>query len=460
MGKTMRVLKKRRRETMKKLFIAAIIALMAVNLGLYAQEKNATQEDPKMELQVVYEKTFTDPIVDVIFGEVEMTLDEAKRIGWKEEAFTEKKRTNERVKIFYPKVVITSRKEGIDYPGLPQGEMIAKEIKFYNKDGKLMEVVSAGHRLLRSENGKYIVVANLFGDGYDKEGNYIYYPGGGVIYNWNGDEIGKISSGRVWQVSNNGYVLDGWNLVVYDSLGQEIGRLKPDIPGEYLDPIGICSRMSQDGEYIVTVIPVSRTKTIYILWNKTGRILWTKEFPFRVWGTMPLSHSLIKKEGIIGQVDGESGASIIMIGWDGGLVWNTKSPTHGMDRSIISHDNRKTFIISSKGCVFRIDVSSGKIWWQHKADWSKLAIANNHPDKKYYYDRLILIKDDEVIAARTLVGYGGPASGIIFLDAINGDLLLEATDYQNVSSLANKDNIVFIIEKHKLTGHVIAGGKK
>jgi len=44
MGKTMRVLKKRRRETMKKLFIAAIIALMAVNLGLYAQEKTLPKQ--------------------------------------------------------------------------------------------------------------------------------------------------------------------------------------------------------------------------------------------------------------------------------------------------------------------------------------------------------------------------------------------------------------------------------
>lgn len=443
---------------MRRVLISTIIALMAINLGLYAQEEEAAQIEPKVDLQVVYEKTFDDPIVDVIFDEAEVTLAEATKMGWREEAFSLEDKTKDKAKIFYPKVVITSRKEGIDYPGEPEGEMRAKEIKFYDENEQLTKTVSAGHRLLRSENGRYLVVANLFGDGYDKEGNYIYYPGGGVIYNWNGDQIGKIPSGRVWQVSDNGHVLGEW--VVYDSLGRKTGHLKLDIPEEYLVPEGICSRMNQDGEYIVTVIPVSKTKTIYILWNKTGRILWTKEFLFRVWGTMPLSHSLIENEGIVGQVDGEFGASIIMIGWDGRLVWNIKSPTHGMDRSIVSHDNQKVFIISSKGYIFCLDATSGKFRWQHKADWSKMTIANNHPDEKYYYDRLILLKDDEVIAARTLVGYGGLASGIIFLDANNGDLLLEATDYQNLSSLTSKDNILFIVEKHKLTGHILAGGKK
>ena len=442
---------------MKNVFIStiitavAVIALMVISHGLYAQEKEKASQ--KVDLQVVYEKTSDDPIIDVIFGEAEVTLAEATKMGWREEAFSLEDKTKDKAKIFYPKVIITSRTESIDYPFEPAGEMRAKEIKFYDENGQITKTVSAGHRLLRSENGRYLVVANLFGDGYDKEGKYIYHPGGGVIYNWNGDQIGRIPSGRVWQVSDNGYVLDGWGLVVYDSLGRDIGHLKPDIPGEYMDPVGICSRMNQDGEYIVTVIPVSKTKTIYILWNKTGRVLWTKEFPFRVWGTMPLSHSLIENAGIVGK----AWRFIIMVDWDGELLWNIKKPAGGSYRSRFSQDNKKVFMISTSGYVFCIDVSLGKIYWQHKVDWSRMAIANNHPDNKYYYDRLILLQNDEVIAARTFVGV---ASGVIFVDANNGDLLLEATDYQNVSNLVNKDNILFIIEKHKLTGHVLAGGKK
>ncbi|MCK4235291.1 PQQ-binding-like beta-propeller repeat protein [candidate division WOR-3 bacterium] len=441
---------------MKKLFISAIIALMAISLGLYAQEKNATQEDPKMELQVVYEKTFTDPIVDVIFGEVEVTLDEAKRIGWKEDAFTEKKRTNERVKIFYPKVVITSRKEGIDYPGEPEGEMRAKEIKFYDKDGKLMKTVLAGHRLLRSENGRYLVVANLFGDGYDKQGKYIFHDGGGLIYNWNGDEIGQIPSGNIIQVSDKGYVLGEW--IVYDSSGRKTGSLETDIPEEYMSCEVNCSKMSRNGEYIVTVLSMFGPKeALYILWDNTGRILWKKEFPFEVSGSMPLSHSIIENISIVGKAYTKSGVCIVMIDWDGKLLWNTKSTTGGNFRSKFSHDNKKVFIISSRGYVLCVDTFSGKIRWQHKADWSKMTIAINHQDKGYHYDKLLLLKTDEIIAARSLVGYRRPlASGVVFIDAETGKLLLEASQYQNVADLTTKNNFFFIIEKHKVTGNVIA----
>jgi hypothetical protein len=436
---------------MKNVLISIIIALMAMNTWLYAQEK-AVQREPKVDLQVVYEKIFDEPIVDVILGGAKMILDEAKKIGWREEAFSIKEKTNGKVKIFYPKVVITSRIEGIDYPGEPEGEMRAKEIMFYDENGKLTKTVSAGHRLLRSENGQYLVVANLFGDGYDKEGNYIYHPGGGVIYNWNGDEIAKIPSGRILQVSDNGYVLGEW--VVYDSLGKETGRLEPNISEEYLNAEAICSRMSQNGEYVVTVLSMfGPKKALYILWDKTSRILWKKEFPFEITGSMPLSHSLIENVGITGKAKG----SLIMIDWDGELLWNIKKPTGGSYRSKFSQDNKKVFMISTNGYVFSLDAHSGRFFWQHKADWTKMTIAISHPHKDCRYNRLLLLKNDEIIAARTFVG---SVSGVIFLDANNGDLLWEATDYQNVSSLTSKNNILFIIEKHKLTGNVIVGGKK
>lgn len=438
---------------MRGVLISTIIAVMAIGHGLYAQEEEKASQ--KVDLHVVYEKTSDDPIIDVIFGEAEVTLAEATKMGWREEAFSVEDKTKDKAKIFYPKVVITSRTEGIDYPFEPEGEMRAKEIKFYDENEQLTKTVSAGHRLLRSENGKYFVVANLFGDGYDKEGNYIYHPGGGVIYNWNGDEIGKILSGRILQVSDSGYILVdqgdfGRDWAVYDSSGEETGRLAAH---EYAVGASNGSRMTQNGEYIVTVILITKTKTIYILWDKTGNILWAKEFPFEVTGSMPLSHSLIENAGIIGK----AWRFIIMVDWDGELLWNIKKPAGGSYRSKFSQDNKKVFMISTSGYVFCIDVSLGKIYWQHKVDWSKMAIANNHPDNKYYYDRLILLENDGVIAARTFVG---SASGVIFVDANNGDLLLEATDYQNVSNLVSKDNILFIVEKHKLTGHVLAGGKK
>lgn len=444
---------------MEKMFISLIITVMAGTTGLYAQEK--VQEEPlpvltrKVNLKVAYEKTFDEPIADVILDTATVSIEEAKRMGWKDEAFSIEEKAEMKVKVFYPKVMITSKTENIDYPFEPEGEMRAKEIEFYNKDGELIRAVSAGHRLLRSENGRYFVAANSFGDGYDKEGNYISHPGGGVIYNWNGDEIGRISSGRILQTSDGGYILVdqgdlGRDWAVYDSSGERTGNLAAH---EYTIGASNGSRMTQNGEYIVTVILIAKTKTIYILWDKIGRILWTKEFPFEVTGSMPLSHSLVENVGMAGKAKG----SLIMIDWDGELLWNITKPTGGSYRSKFSQDNKRVFMISTNGYVICLDALPGRICWQHKADWSRMVIANKHPDKKYYYDRLVLLENDEVIAARTFVG---SASGVIFLDANNGDLLLEATDYQNVSSIVSKDNILFVIEKHKLTGHNLPRGKK
>jgi len=443
---------------MKRIHLYMITALVVISIRFYAhaqtnQEESSFVQGQKLDWQILFEKNYDDPITDVILKEIDATLDEAKKIGWKEEIFLENSQKQDKTKIYYPKVIVTSPGEDLAYPFNPEGEMRAKEIRFYEKNGNLLKIVNAGHRLLKSENGRHLVVANMFGNGYDENGHQVNYQGGGVVYNWNGSVIGKILSGRILQVSDSGYILVDYGdferkWVVYDSEGNEMGSL---IAYEYQEGASNGSRMSTNGNFIVTVILIDKDKTIYILWDKTGNILWKKVFPFHVTGSMPLSHSIIENVGIIGKTK----SSIIMINWDGELFWSLKKPTGGSYRTKFSDDHKKVFLISSNGYVFCIDALSGAIMWQHKIHWADMKITENYPNDKYYYDRFILLENYDVIVARTFVG---PSSGIVLIDMHSGDLLLEATEYQKVTGLFSKNNFLFIIEKHKLTGNLLSEG--
>ncbi len=434
---------------MKLLILVSIIASLAIgNSRVYGQEKETTRKEPKVDLKVVYEKTFDEPIVDVMFAEAEVTLQEAKKMGWKEDAFSMEEKAKKRVKVCYPKVIITSRRETIDYPGEPEGEMRAKEIKFYDKNGILLKTVSAGHRLLRSENGRYLVMANLFGDGYDKEGNYIYHPGGSIIYNWNGDEIGKISSGRILQVSDNGYVLGEW--VVYDSLGRETGLLKPGISETYMNCELNCSKMSQEGEFIVTVLSMCGTKkALYILWDKAGKILWINEFPFEVSATMPMNHIVIEKFGILG-------STIFMIDWDGDMKWQI--PLKGWKGNTFSKlSGNRVFVGSSGGYLFCIDYHKGVLLWDYKEDWSfpqgvvKLSELRDKP----LHEEMILSSDGQIVVAKAR-GVKDIVSTIIYFDGATGRIL-DRIDFFDWVSLAVKDKFLFIMTRNKVTGQLIVG---
>jgi len=55
---------------MKRLFLSAIIAFLAINLGLYAQEKDTVQVEPEVKLELVWEKEFESPVSDFSLTEM------------------------------------------------------------------------------------------------------------------------------------------------------------------------------------------------------------------------------------------------------------------------------------------------------------------------------------------------------------------------------------------------------
>jgi len=95
---------------MKEIIVTTILALCLVSLA-GAEGK----EEAKIELVPVYEKTFEDTIIDVIFDETEITVEEAKALGWRD---LDEKGSEEKTTIIYPKAVVKKGKiEFLDEKG-------------------------------------------------------------------------------------------------------------------------------------------------------------------------------------------------------------------------------------------------------------------------------------------------------------------------------------------------------
>uniref|UniRef100_A0A7V3RFZ0 Uncharacterized protein n=1 Tax=candidate division WOR-3 bacterium TaxID=2052148 RepID=A0A7V3RFZ0_UNCW3 len=181
--------------------IKTILTITAVCLISLARA--GEKEGSKIELIPVYEKTFDDTIVDVIFDTATVSIEEAKKIGWKEEAFTKEKvfaaeeveKLKRKVKISYPKVIITGEK---GYPS-------KQKIKFLDKNGNIKKVIlnDKTSRIIVSTNGKYILKALLYNCDTDS-------GGGAVLYDNDGNFICEKSKGAFYAVTDNGYIGTGF----------------------------------------------------------------------------------------------------------------------------------------------------------------------------------------------------------------------------------------------------------
>lgn len=103
-------------------------------------------QEPQARLETVYEKTFDEEIVDVVFAEDEVKVKDAKFLGWKGLA---DKRDNESTTILYPKVLIVKYKEA--GRKLIFSNRYGDRVKTYTFPQKTTEVVV-------SSNEKYIGV--------------------------------------------------------------------------------------------------------------------------------------------------------------------------------------------------------------------------------------------------------------------------------------------------------------
>ncbi|HEC78921.1 MAG TPA: hypothetical protein ENI34_07245 [candidate division WOR-3 bacterium] len=351
---------------MKQVFLAIIIALMTV--GLYGQEPGAVQNEPKVRLKVVYEKTFDEEILDVIFDTATVSIEEAEQMGWKEEAFTEEEKAKGKVLVSYPKVVLISDASKMSYD-VSEYPRCRRELRFYRKNGELIKkelIQPRRERVIYSENMRYILRSWVFDeDEAEKEG--------GVLYKSNGEVVWEKNKNELIAVSREGYVIAtdavfgpesaSW-YIFYDPLGQEIIRLENPFKDKAEGYNAV--KFSSSGNYVVLGSSDFR-KTAVILTTKKGKILWQREFSWVSW--VPNAADIADNLGIIGTF-GIKDVHAFFLNWQGELQWKVRLGIAGNYDIKWSEDQKKAFVISTRGYLWCIDVNDGNFLWFHKEKWA------------------------------------------------------------------------------------------
>ena len=249
--------------------LAIVIALMAMNSGLYAQEKDTAQTESKVELKVVYEKTFDEPIVNVIFDTATVNIEEAKKRGWKEEGFTNEEKIKGKVLISYPKVVF----------GVQEARL---EARFYDKNAQIINrlTLKEYEGVYLSPNKRCILVSKI-----PDEWNPQY--SGGTLYDLDSKKIWEIDGPTPTAVSDEGYAIaayldwqvppaPGGDFYVYDSKGKLITTIENPLKKKTAP---LFAKFSKDGEYALLGFRASTyPPTAFTLITKEGKILWKKNY--------------------------------------------------------------------------------------------------------------------------------------------------------------------------------------
>jgi len=225
-----------------------------------------TQES-KLTLIPVYEKTFEDTIVDVIFDTVTVTLNEAKAMGWKEEAFNEEEKVRGRVRIDYAKIIIFKKKTR-EYIGF--FDWRGKEVKKYITKPDAIALVSL--------NGKFIGITTPIecSKGECETRFTMMTDKGDVIW-----EIEGLGTGP-YEPSPDGKWAIGLPSVEVAEAPLEIYN-KNGLFKKIENPYGGCDYVfSNNGQYLAVAVRESPlweepAKGYFMLLNSSGQIKWRRD---------------------------------------------------------------------------------------------------------------------------------------------------------------------------------------
>ena len=259
-------LKSREDDTQKQIAINEKMNVAVVSDGNDIIETEVTEQE--IRLEIIYEKTFEDTIIDAIFDTMTASIEEARGMGWKGEAFNEEDKTDDKVLISYPKVLIVTDRTS---PG-------KKTIKFLNKDGEEKQTIKIREysKVVTSTKGKYIL--NTFYYNGDNDTG-----GGAVLYDNEGNVIWEKSEGAFSTVSDEGYTATGfvspdgswYPFQIYDPTGNKVKEIT--LPDWGVFDAGMCSN---ENYFIITYRgKAGFDSTGVIIINKNNEILLQKIFP-------------------------------------------------------------------------------------------------------------------------------------------------------------------------------------
>jgi outer membrane protein assembly factor BamB len=376
---------------MKKIliYLGLIVVLLALvgilNLGswsflgfIFAEEKveedittspKETVEKPEIELVPVYEKTFDEPFVDVIFDTATVKLEEAKKMGWKEEleeakkmgwkeeGFTVEERKKERGKVVYPRVMFNGKLTSVN--------IYLRQAKFYDPEGNLIRKISGEsqfiEKLISSPKGEYILSAPEPDESKPE-------LQGGVVFRKDGKEIWRrVDGGYFVTVSDEGYVVAvsdwGWegippgDFIFYDASGNEKGRVKN--PFKERGGAYSWSRFSKSGKNNILGF-TSGSEAVIILTTREGEVLWNTKID----GDL-LFYQGFQGVGVMGMVRHRR---LFFIDWHGNLKWIQEGEWGGISDIKISEDREKAMVSTWQGALWCLDLNLGEVYWKYKVE--------------------------------------------------------------------------------------------
>jgi len=434
------------------------VVIMAVMAGLHAQGGVVKRKVARgVNLEVVYERNFEEPVIDVIFDTATVTIEEARRMGWKEEAFTEDEVKRGKVLVSYPKVVLVGGEEGEGYwgwyippKGLPRR---IKMVRFYSKNGSIIKELQVGKDSIEyvylSPQKKFFIVSKI---------PWEYAPDhtGGILYNLYGEKIWEIED-RVspicvsdkgsavavyldWQVPPE----PGGDFYIYDSTGKLIARMEN--PGS-TEVFPIFARYSQDGHFVLlcysgeTVPP-----TIFFLIDEKGEILWEKKLSEYAYSSRGGSIDIQTHSWIVGTAfKGRANFYGFLMDWAGNLRWIKPLNSWGDWISLISQSGERVYFCSNRGYILGAKTYSGEIAWECN-EWAsqnrRISSPRGHGfSEMYELSSYLIVK-------------GG--STIFLFDSVTGKLLGKMEFPGKTIFLALHNETMFVIDA---TGNRIEGLK-
>jgi hypothetical protein len=201
----------------------------------------------------------------VIFDTVTVTIEEARKMGWRVELIPQEEKKGGKVKICYPKVLF----KGKGGKQLPRKIVLDGEIVFLSKEEKILKrvPVSRKYRVIWSENGKYILKAKAY-DEFDESWQ------GAVLYDWDGNVIWEKEKGIFTAVSNEGYTATGfvsptgasYPFIIYNPKGEKIRKFQFDVP-----------LFNAGGTFISAFYIIASGHTLIFVYSESGKEIFRKK---------------------------------------------------------------------------------------------------------------------------------------------------------------------------------------
>lgn len=384
---------------MKRKTKAVLLVVLLTLVLIYPMIGRGAEKD-SISLNLVWEKEFNEPIVDVIID-------------------------TSNTKNITPKVVIFNDKFSIFNKGKEVRTIVFFDKK--KKDGYI--------RISRSPNGKYILFAK---DPVDLSGpDWI----GGTIYNDKGNIVMKIPKEIPLYVSDDGIIIANaptyygetipsyWT--IYSLQNGKISKIFNPFKSNIGDAILI---FTKGQNYIIAFFSsFKRKKTFISLYKINGnniKTIWQTTFNFEYFHVHPyyMNFGILDNVGFVNAYNGSS--KIFFINWEGQKQWEQDiKMVPKRSNTFKFTQNGKSIVINLVYKIISVKTSNGAKEWEYKLDKDYAAMGNG------FYT----IGNNSIGFVAKSNKYN---SKLLILNALNGEI-------ENVISLPDKMSILNIKELNK-----------